>query len=139
VPSPASTRQLGAAGLEERVLTAAIRSGILLRLRRGAYIRTTDWKVAKPWTRDALKIQAHFLSTGGLSRYSHVSAARLHSCHVWDVGPLVHVTTDYANTRKSSGRDVRTHRMDLQPGDLSTLWGPDGREILTTSIERTVL
>ncbi|GAA1756288.1 hypothetical protein GCM10009712_01540 [Pseudarthrobacter sulfonivorans] len=135
----ASTRQLGAAGLEERVLTAAIRSGILLRLRRGAYIRTTDWKVAKPWTRDALKIQAHFLSTGGLSRYSHVSAARLHSCHVWDVGPLVHVTTDYANTRKSSGRNVRTHRMDLQPGDLSTLWGPDGREILTTSIERTVL
>ncbi|MEO8283162.1 MAG: hypothetical protein ABI568_07115 [Pseudarthrobacter sp.] len=135
----ASTQQLGTAGLEERVLTAAVRSGFLLRLRRGAYVRTTDWRAAEPWTRDDLKIQAHFLSTGGRSRYSHVSAARLHGCHVWDVGPLVHVTTDYANTRKSSGGDVRTHRMDLQPADLSTLWSPDGREILTTSIERTVL
>ena len=135
----ASTQQLGAAGLEERVLTAAVRSGILLRLRRGAYVRSTDWKAAEPWTRDDLMIQAHFLSTGGVARYSHVSAARLHSCHVWDAGPLVHVTTDYANSSRSSGGDVRTHRMELQPADLSTLWGPDGREILTTSIERTVL
>lgn len=135
----ASTRQLAAAGLEERVLTAAVRRGILLRLRRGAYVRSDDWKAAEPWTKDDLKIQAHFLSTGGLSRYSHVSAARLHSCRVWDVGPMVHVTTDYANTRKSAGGDVRTHRMDLQSSDLSTLWSPDGREILTTSIERTVL
>jgi very-short-patch-repair endonuclease len=135
----ASTRQLGSAGLEERVLTAAVRAGLLMRLRRGAYVRSSDWNVAAPWTRDALKIHAHFLSTGGFSRYSHVSAARLHKCHVWKAGPLVHVTTDYANTRKSSGADVRTHRMVLQPADLSTLRSPDGREILTTSIERTVL
>ncbi len=135
----ASTQQLGAAGLEERVLTAAVRGGILLRLRRGAYVRSADWRAAEPWTRDALRVQAHFLSTGGLSRYSHVSAARLHGCHVWDAGPLVHVTTDYANTSKSSGADVRTHRLDLAPADLVTLWSPDGREILTTSIERTVL
>ena len=135
----ASKQQLGAAGLDERVLTAAVRSGILLRLRRGAYVRSTDWKATEPWTRDALKIQAHFLSTGGVARYSHVSAARLHDCHVWDVGPLVHVTTDYANSGKSAGRDVRTHRMVLAPQDLTTLWSPDGREILTTGIERTVL
>lgn len=135
----ASTQQLAAAGLDERVLTAAVRSGFVLRLRRGAYVRSADWKAAEPWTRDALRLQAHFLSTGGLSRYSHVSAARLHGCHVWDIGPLVHVTTDYANTTKSAGRDVRTHRMDLQPADLWTLWSPDAREILTTGIERTVL
>jgi hypothetical protein len=135
----ASTQQLGVAGLDERVLTVAVRGGILLRLRRGAYVRSADWKAAEPWTRDGLRIQAHFLSTGGAARYSHVSAARLHQCHVWDVGPLVHVTTGYANTSKSSGGDVRTHCMVLQPADLSTLWSPDGREILATSIERTVL
>jgi very-short-patch-repair endonuclease len=135
----ASTQQLGAAGLDERVLTAAVGSGILQRLRRGAYVRSTDWKAAEPWTKDALRIQAHFLSTGGLSRYSHVSAARLHGCHGWDAGPWVHVTTDYANSSQSSGGDVRTHRLELEPSDLSTLWSPDGREILTTSIERTVL
>ncbi|MDQ0677464.1 very-short-patch-repair endonuclease [Arthrobacter pascens] len=135
----ASTRQLTAAGLEERVLTTAVRSGVLLRLRRGAYVRSAFWQGAEPWTRDALQIQAHFESTGGLSRYSHVSAARLHECHVWDVGPRIHVTTDYANSLKSAGNDVRTHRAALASSELTTLWTSDGREILTTSLERTVL
>jgi very-short-patch-repair endonuclease len=135
----ASTRQLAAAGLEERVLTAAVRSGIALRLRRGAYVRSAHWQAAEPWTREDLQIQAHFASTGGLSRYSHVSAARLHECRVWDVGPRIHVTTGYANSLRSAGTDVRTHRADLAPWELATLWTPDGREILSTSIERTVL
>lgn len=52
---------------------------------------------------------------------------------------MVHVTTDYANSTKSAGTDVRTHRMDLQPADVTTLWSADGREIQTTCIERTVL
>lgn len=137
--SVASTRQLEAAGVEERVLTAAVRSGILLRLRRGAYVRSAQWQAAEAWTRDDLQIQAHFESTGGFSRCSHVSAARLHECHVWDAGPRIHVTTGYANSLRSAGSDVRTHRADLAPSELATLWTPDGREILTTSIERTVL
>ena len=135
----ASTRQLAAAGLEERVLTAAVRGGVLLRLRRGAYVRSAYWQGAEPWTKDALQIQAHFESTGGRSRYSHVSAARLHECHVWDVGPQIHVTMDYANSLKSAGNDVRTHRAALAPSELTALWTQDGREILTTSLERTVL
>jgi very-short-patch-repair endonuclease len=135
----ASTRHLAEAGLDERVLTAAVRSGVLLRLRRGAYVRSCYWLGAEPWTRDALQIQAHFESTGGLSRYSHISAARLHEFHVWDVGPRIHVTTGYANSSKSAGSDVRTHRADLAPSELATLWTLDRREILTTSIERTVL
>jgi very-short-patch-repair endonuclease len=137
--SVASTRQLEAAGLEDRVLTAAVRSGILLRLRRGAYVRSVFWHSVEPWTRDDLQIQAHFESTGGLSRYSHASAARLHECHVWDAGPWIHVTTGYANSRRSAGTGVRTHRAELAHSELTTLWTPDGREILTTSIERTVL
>ncbi len=135
----ASTRQLCVSGLDERVLTAAVRCGVLIRLRRGAYVRGTDWKAAEPWTRDALMIRAHFLSTGGTARYSHVSAARLHQCHVWNVGALVHVSTGYANSSRSAGPDVRTHRMDLPRADRTTLWSADGSEILTTGIERTVL
>lgn len=135
----ASTRQLDAAGLEERVLTAAVRRGILLRLRRGAYVRSAHWQAAEPWTRDGLQIQAHYESTGGVSRYSHLSAARLHECHVWAASPLVHVTTNYANSLKSAGSDVRTHRAFLASSELATLWTWDGREILTTSLERTVL
>lgn len=135
----ASTRQLGEAGLEARVLTAAVRSGMILRLRRGAYVRSTVWKAAEPWTRDAMQLQAHFESTGGLSRYSHVSAARLHGCHVWNAGPMIHVATAYSNNLRGAGSDVRTHRMDLEPSELATLKIADGREILATGLERTVL
>ena len=135
----ASTVQLEKAGLGDRVLTAAVGRGILLRLRRGAYVRGSFWHGAQPWTRDALLIQAHYESTGGVARYSHISAARLHECRVWDVGPLVHITTGYANSSTSAGSDVRTHRAVLAPSELTTLRTVDGREILATSIERTVL
>lgn len=135
----ASTRQLTAAGLDDRVLTAAVRAGLILRPRRGAYVQQTSWRAAKPWIRDALKIQAHYESTGGTSLYSHVSAARLHECDVWGAAPLIHVTTDYANSRTSAGKDVRTHRAILQPADRATLRTRNGREILATSLERTVL
>ncbi|HSU47895.1 MAG TPA: type IV toxin-antitoxin system AbiEi family antitoxin domain-containing protein [Arthrobacter sp.] len=137
--SLASTQQLAAAGLDERLLTAGVRGGVLLRLRRGAYVRHADWCTLKPWDRDELRIMAHFESTTGQARYSHVSAARLHGCHVWNIGSLVHVTTQYSNSRASAGKDVQTHRLPLTENELASLWMPDGREILTTSLERTVL
>jgi very-short-patch-repair endonuclease len=135
----ASTQQLATAGLEERVLTAAVRSGVIVRLRRGAYVRSGQWNDSKPWARDVLRIQAHYESTGGLSRYSHVSAARLYRCQVWGVGPQVHVTTGHANSSKSAGSDVRTHRMGFDAGDLASLRTVDGRLFKVTSLERTVL
>ena len=135
----ASTQQLATAGLADRLLTAAVRSGTVLRLRRGAYVQSSHWQGLKPWSRDSLLIQAHHLSTGGLALYSHLSAARLHECRVWNVGALIHVTTSYANSGKSAGMDVRTHRGFLGEGDVTTLWTPDGREITVTSLERTVL
>lgn len=135
----ASTSELAAAGLEDRVVTAAVKCGTLLRLRRGAYVRSAQWHILKPWDQDQLRIMAHFASTGGGARYSHVSAARLHGCHVWDSGSLVHVTTQYSNSRASAGTDVRTHRLPLSNSEAVSLWTPDGREILTTAIERTVL
>ncbi|MDQ0663414.1 very-short-patch-repair endonuclease [Arthrobacter ulcerisalmonis] len=137
--SVASTQQLAAAGLDERLLTAGVRGGVLLRLRRGAYVRDAEWSTLKPWDRDRLSIMAHYESTGGLVRYSHGSAARLHDLRVWKAGPLVHVTTGYANSPASAGQDVRTHRLPLDDAERVSLWTPDGREILTTSLERTVL
>lgn len=135
----AATRQLSGAGLGDRILTAAVRLGLVIRLRRGAYVRSSYWHSQKPWVRDGLLVHAHHLSTGGGARYSHVSAARLHECHVWDAGPLIHVTTDYANSRKSAGEDVRTHRARLDDRDLTSFLTSDGREILATSLGRTVL
>ena len=135
----ASAGQLGGAGLESRVVGAAVQQEILLRLRRGAYVRRSYWNTLKPWDQDRLLVIAHYESTGGSARYTHVSAAMLHGCDVWDAGPLVHVTTQYSNSRTSAGKDVRTHRLPLPDNDLASLWTPDGREIQTTTIERTVL
>lgn len=135
----ASTLQLAVAGLDDRVVTAAVRNGVLLRLRRGAYVRSAQWNALKPWDRDRLHIMAHFESTGGRARYSHVSAALLRGLFVWDGGSKVHVTTQYSNSRTSAGEDVRTHKLPLARTELASLWMPDGREILITSPERTVL
>lgn len=135
----ASTQHLAAAGLEGRLIKAAINDGVLLRLRTGAYVRQAYWDSIKPWDQDRLRILAHFESTRGKARYSHVSAARIHGCDVWKVGPLVHVTTDYANSRASAGSDVRTHRLPLAEHELASVRTADGREILTTSLERMVL
>ena len=135
----ASTQQLATAELGDRLLTAAVRSGLVLRLRRGVYVQSSYWQGLKPWDQDALLIHVHHLSTGGTSRYSHLSAARLHGCRVWDAGPLVHVTTGYANSRTSAGKDVRTHRALLAGRDVTTFLTNDGREILATSLQRTVL
>ncbi|WP_171059066.1 MULTISPECIES: type IV toxin-antitoxin system AbiEi family antitoxin domain-containing protein [unclassified Arthrobacter] len=135
----ASTAQLARAGIGDRLLTSAVRSGLILRLFRGAYVRSSYWLGIKPWTRDRVLVHAHHAATGGTSRYSHESSARLHECQVWNAGPLIHVTTSYANSRTSAGKDVRTHRAELTERDITTLWTADGREIRTTSLERTVL
>jgi very-short-patch-repair endonuclease len=137
--SVASTQQLAAAGLEDRVLTAAVRSGLIVRLMRGAYVRSSYWHGLKPWVRDGLLVHAHHVSTGGAARYSHLSAARLHECQVWDAQPLVHVTTNYANSRASAAKDVRTHRATLSDRDITMIRTSDGREFLATSLQRTVL
>lgn len=135
----ASTKQLTAAGVDDRTLTASVRAGALIRLRRGAYVRSSQWNQIAPWDRDNLRIQAHYESTEGAACYSHTSAARLHLCQVWKCGPLVHVTTGYSNSATSTGTDVRTHRFPLDPADLTILQTADGRDIHVTSLERTVL
>ncbi|MET4145001.1 type IV toxin-antitoxin system AbiEi family antitoxin domain-containing protein [Arthrobacter sp. UYCo732] len=116
----ASTRQLAATALDDRVLSAAVRSGIVVRLRRGAYVRRAYWNGLEPWDRDNVLIQADFESTCGLSCSGHVSAARLHECRVWGVGPLILVTTGYANSSKSAGTDVQTHRVDMPSSKRAT-------------------
>jgi very-short-patch-repair endonuclease len=135
----ASTQQLADAGLDERVLTAGVSSGVLLRLRRGAYVRADEWNRMAPWQRDGLRIDAHYESTGGSALYSHTSSARLHGCQVWDAGAHVHVITSYANAATSSGADVRTHRLAISAAQTTSLLTADGREFRVTTLERTVL
>src|SRR5579859_1290517 len=88
-----STQELLDAGIDDRVLTACVRSGALERVRRGAYARSSEWNALSPWDRDTLRIDAHAAGSRGDSVYSHASAARLHGFAVWRVGSAVHVVT----------------------------------------------
>lgn len=135
----ASTSELARHGLGDRVLTQGVRAGKLIRVRRGAYIRTHDWRQRKPWDQDLLRIQAHHSSTGRMNVYSHTSAARLHGCSPWDGGSSVHVTTPFTPAQASSGDDVTAHGGFLEPWEIVELQAPWPRPVRVTSLERTVV
>lgn len=135
----ASTAVLAERGLGDRALTAGVRTGKLLRLRRGSYIRTVDWRGRKPWEQDLLRIQAHHCSVSGQATYSHRSAARLHKCPDWEGGPQVHVTTQFSPAQASSGVDVIAHGGPLRPQEITEVTTPWGRPARVTSLERTVV
>jgi very-short-patch-repair endonuclease len=136
----ASTPELLGRGLGDRVLTAGVHSGKLLRLRRGAYVRTADWRRRKPWDQELLRIQAHQCSnSSGQAIYSHVSAARLHGCSAWDGGPHVHVTTPFSPAQASSGADVIAHGGQLDRHEIKETRTPWGSPARVTSLERTVV
>lgn len=135
----AVTSELAGKGLGDRVLTAGVRSGKLIRVRRGAYARSSDWPRRPPWEQDLLRIQAHQLSSRSANLYSHASAARLHGCAPWDGGPLVHVTTPFSPAQASSGEDVQAHGGALEAAEIVEILTPWGRRARVSSLERTVV
>lgn len=135
----AVTADLAESGLGDRVLTAGVRSGKLIRLRRGVYARAADWRRRSAWEQDMLRIQAHQSGSRVASIYSHLSAARLHGCSPWDGGPLVHVTTPFWPAQASSGEDVSAHGAPLESAEIVELQAPWRRPVKVTSLERTVV
>lgn len=135
----ATTTDLARKGLGDRVLTQGVRSGKLIRLRRGAYLQAQVWRQRKPWEQDLLRIQAHHSNASRRSVYSHASAARLHGCSPWDVGSSVHVTTPFSPAQASSGEDVIAHGGLLEQWEIVELQASWPRPVRVTSIERTVI
>lgn len=135
----ATTTDLARKGLGDRALTQAVRSGKLIRLRRGAYIRTHDWRQRKPWEHELLRIQAHHSNASRRSVYSHASAALLHGCSPWNSGSSVHVTTPFSPAQASSGDDVTAHGGLLEPWEIVELQATWPRPVRVTSLERTVI
>lgn len=132
------TDELQESGLNARKVSALVRAGDLVRLRRGCYIRGSTWAAQKPWVRSRQLIAAHahgtLTTSGGGFVYSHTSAARLHRLYLWDVDDCVHVTQDSAPSRTSHGRDVVAHTRSLQSADIVFVDG-----MPCTSRERTVV
>lgn len=132
------TEELLEAGLNARAIAASIRSGDLVRLRRGCYIRGSIWARQKPWVRSRQLIAAHahgtLTTSGGGFVYSHTSGARLLGLFLWDVDDLVPVTQQTCPSRISHGKDVVAHTRDLGAEDVTFVDG-----LPCTSLERTVV
>lgn len=135
----ATTAQLADAGLGQRTLASALKRGLVYRLRKGAYVRSVDWRELKPWDQDSIRLLAHLVSAQGDPVYSYFSAARLHGLFIWNGGPLVHVTGHSAASGTSGARDVVAHHEELAVSDSQAIKLRNGRAVLVTTLERTVV
>ncbi|BCW49883.1 hypothetical protein StoSoilB13_22250 [Arthrobacter sp. StoSoilB13] len=132
------TSELNAAGFNARAIATLVRGGVLVRLRRGCYIRGSTWTAQKPWVRSRQLIAAHahgtLTTSGGGLVYSHTSAARLHRLFLWDVDDRIHVTQEKTPSPISHGRDVVAHSRILTKDDVVLVDG-----LPCTSLEQTVV
>ncbi|MGO4252908.1 type IV toxin-antitoxin system AbiEi family antitoxin domain-containing protein [Paenarthrobacter sp. TAF1] len=132
------TNELHQAGFNDRRIASLVRSGELVRLRRGCYLRGSTWAAQKPGVRSLQLIAAHAHGTLTTSArgfvYSHTSAARLHGLLLLNVDDRVHITTPTTASSTSHGADVAPHTRALAAGDVQTVRG-----MPCTSLERTVV
>jgi very-short-patch-repair endonuclease len=132
------TDQLHAGGLNSRAIRHLVKSGGLVRLRYGCYIRASLWERQSPRVRSLQLIHAHAhgtltTSTGNFV-YSHTSAARLHGLFLWNTDDLVHVLLRVRPSSERLGKDVRGHTRPYADAEAITL-----RRLRVTSLERTVV
>ncbi|ALE05303.1 hypothetical protein AL755_07185 [Arthrobacter sp. ERGS1:01] len=135
----ATTAQLDDAGCGDRLLKAAVDMRVLVRIRRGAYVRTEVWDALKPWEQSSFLLMAHILTASGNPVYSHFSAARLHGLDVWNCGDEVHVTSAATPSGMGVAADVVHHHLPLPQGSCGRITSAAGPRVRVTSLERTVV
>lgn len=91
----ASASQLQAKGVTPREITRAVRSGDLVRVRRGALVIGSTWREAKPWERHELRARAVVATFGPESpvALTHHSALAVWGVPLHGVDDRVHLTT----------------------------------------------
>lgn len=99
-----------AQGVSSREITAAVRSGQLVRVRRGAFVDGDLWRSATPWDRHGLRALAVYRSRpDDVSALSHHSALAIRLIAVHGVDDRVHlVHTD--GRRGRTDAVLRVHR-----------------------------
>jgi len=135
----ATTAQLSATGLGDKHITAALRLGILVRLRRGVYCPMHLWRGKPPWEQAKITLAGHIAGTSGSLTYSHFSAARLHGLAMWDCPSTIHVNTPYNSHPRQSMAGVVMHSAVLSSDAVVPLLLPGLGAVNVTSLERTVL
>ncbi|HEX4357165.1 MAG TPA: type IV toxin-antitoxin system AbiEi family antitoxin domain-containing protein [Pseudonocardia sp.] len=127
-------RQLIAAGYSDGQLRRLRASGAVTTVRRGAYVDSTDGRLADDVARHTLLVAAALADRSPGAVVSHGSAAVLYGLPVWAV-PLdrVHVT----RAQPSGGRIGRTVHLHTAPLDVDDLREVEGA--IVTSPARTVV
>lgn len=114
-------REAIAMGYDDKQLQAAMRAGVIARVRHGAYAAADRWNAADELGRHRMRCHAVMATHGEHVALSHTSAAVMHGLSVWDADlTQVHVTRlDRTTTRVC--RDVRYHRGRVPPQHLTEL------------------
>lgn len=140
----APAAQLERAGFSRTQLRNCIKFGLLMRLHHGVYLRADEWSAAKSWEQELLRLESHRLSTGGGSLYSHLSAARLHSCWVYrGDGKVhlskVHLSIAYRSASGNFGPDVAAHHRRIPAERICSVSGKQGNQFRVTDLMQTVV
>ena len=114
----ATSGMLAASGVTNKILTAATRDGVIVRLHRGAYIQAGQWAALSPWVRDDVTLIGHVMAAHSAGVYSHSSAARLLGFRTWGCGPTVHLTHPYPPGTSGRSLAVAMHRQGLDAGQV---------------------
>ena len=127
------TRHLAETGASTRPLPAAVKSGLLVRIRQGVYVEASAWAGLTAWQRYRLRIEAVAETSLLPPVFSHHSGAALWGVPTIQRGQPVHALTTFRGGGRSRG-GVRKHL--VEPGML-TADTVDG--LLVTSRVVTVL
>lgn len=129
--------ELLAEGHSDRDLARLVRSGVLRRVRRGAYVESTVWEAADPDQRHVLRARAVARQAKTRLVISHVSALPVFGAPTWGVSlDDVHVTRpDGRCGRKERG--VRQHRGTLLDTDVTVRKGLELTTATKTALDVT--
>ncbi|KHL03921.1 hypothetical protein [Sinomonas humi] len=137
-PGPWLTSQLNDRFGSSKAADRLLQARAVARIRRGAYYEAAAWTGLSEEERHLMVLAAHHEEAArrreAAYAYSHVSAARLHGLHLWNVDSSIHVTTPRCPGRSGRAEDVRIHSGTLLPSELCVLRG-----LPATTLERTLV
>ena len=126
-------RDLVTGGLDPWMIRSAVREGVLIRVRRGAYVESITWNVLSPLQRYRKVVAAHSLVTGSGAILSHQSAAACWGIPIIGAWPaLVHETVPRAGGGRSTPGVVR------HTGEVSSPYRTSSGQPVT-GVARTVI
>ena len=132
------TAELLEQGLNARAISTLVRSGQLVRIRRGCYARGDWWNGLTEPDRRRQRVYGHahgtLTTSAGSFVYSHTSAAALRRLHLWNVDDTVHLTQPGRPSGISHGYGVAAHTGTINRRELSLVDG-----LPCSSLERTVV